>query len=106
MKTWSGSWESGEHRVTSGADVFGVPNSDCDSLGNVHLAYCGQSDGDRDIYYTVHNEASGEWSAPINLTDNTSDSQDPSLFVGPDDSVHIVWDDNVDGNYGVYYLSL
>jgi len=106
MKTWTGSWETGEHRVTTGAAVFGVPNCDTDSAGNVHLVYCGESDGDKDIYYTMHDEASDTWSEPVNLSNNTSDSENPSLFVGPDDTIHVVWDDNADGNYGVYYLSL
>jgi len=106
MKTWTGSWETGEHRVTTGAMIFGVPNCDADSNGNVHLAYCGQSDGDMDIYYTMHDESSDTWSAPVNLSDNTSDSCYPSLFVGPDDAVHIVWVDDINSECGVYYLSM
>ena len=106
MKQFDGMWEIPEHQVTSDAQMYGIPNLDSDSLGNMHLAYSGETDGDRDIYYTVMDEATEIWTTPVNLSDNSSESENPGLFVGPDDTVHIVWQDNGDGDYDVYYLAL
>lgn len=106
MRQWTGSWELTDHPVTSGAAIFGIPNIDADSNGNIHLAYCGESDGDRDIYYMVMDATSLVWTAPVNLSNNTSDSENPSLLVGSDDRVHIVWQDDLDGDWDVYYLEM
>lgn len=106
MKQWAGFWEIGENQVTTDAQMYGIPNIDSDSLGNMHLAYSGETDGDRDIYYTVMDEDTEVWSTPVNLSDNTSASENPGLFVGPDDTVHIVWQDNADGDIDVYYIAL
>jgi len=59
-----------------------------------------------DIYYTVMDEATEVWTTPVNLSDNLSASENPGLFVGPDDTVHIVWQDNGDGDFDVFYIAL
>ncbi len=106
MMQWEGYWEASEHQVTTDAQMYGIPNLDSDSFGNMHLAYSGETDGDRDIYYTVMDEETEVWTTPVNLSDNISASENPGLYVGSDDTVHIVWQDNGDGDFDVFYIAL
>ena len=44
----------------------------------------------------------GDWSEDINLTNNTADSKYPSVAID-DGVIHLVWQDNRDGGYEIYY---
>lgn len=72
------------------------------SGSSVHLVWLDYRDGNGEIYYKRSTDEGLSWDADTRLTNNTFDSQSPSLSVSGT-SVHVVWYDNRDGNYEIYY---
>lgn len=55
-----------------------------------------------EIYYKRSTDAGVTWGADVRLTNNTGDSQYPSIAVSGS-AVHIAWQDSRDGNFEIYY---
>ncbi|HEY5535014.1 MAG TPA: hypothetical protein VIL99_08800, partial [Ignavibacteria bacterium] len=73
------------------------------SSGNViHVVWTDDRDGNREIYYKRSTDAGVNWEADTRLTNDTSKSWIPSVAVSGS-VVHVVWNDNRDGNYEIYY---
>ncbi len=68
----------------------------------VHLVWLDYRDGNAEIYYKRSTDNGLSWDADLRLTNNTFDSQSPSLSVSGQ-VLHTVWYDNRDGNYEIYY---
>jgi hypothetical protein len=68
----------------------------------VHVAWEDYRDGNREIYYKRSTDAGVSWGADTRLTNNSSYSKYPSVTVSGS-VVHVVWQDNRDGNYEIYY---
>lgn len=68
----------------------------------VHIVWLDYRDGNGEIYYKRSTDGGVNWEADVRLTNNSSDSQSPSLTV-TGQVLHTVWYDNRDGNYEIYY---
>jgi hypothetical protein len=68
----------------------------------VHLVWRDERDGNYEIYYKRSTDAGVSWGADTRLTNDTSFSQSSSVTVSGS-FVHVVWRDNRDGNYEIYY---
>jgi hypothetical protein len=68
----------------------------------VHLTWQDSRDGNEEIYYKRSTDGGTSWGADLRLTNNPAYSLYPSLSVSGQD-VHIVWQENRDGNYEIYY---
>jgi len=71
---------------------------------NIHIVWRDMRDGNREIYYKRSTNGGSSWSTDVRLTNNTGISFSPSVSVSGN-TVHVVWDDNRDGNYEIYYKS-
>jgi len=69
---------------------------------NIHVVWRDMRDGSREIYYKRSTDGGITWSGDVRLTNNTGISFSPSVSVSGS-IVHVVWDDNRDGNYEIYY---
>ncbi len=68
----------------------------------VHLVYCDSSEGNFEIYYKKSSNFGQTWGDSIRLTWASGFSTFPSVFVyWP--NVHVVWQDNGDNAYTIYY---
>jgi len=68
----------------------------------VHTVWADERDGNREIYYKRSTNFGASWSSDVNLSNNTATSWRPSIALnGP--LVHVVWCDNRDGNFEIYY---
>ncbi len=72
------------------------------SGSHVHIVWLDYRDGNAEIYYKRSTDEGSTWEADLRLTNNTFDSQSPSLSVSGQ-FLHTVWYDNRDGNYEIYY---
>jgi hypothetical protein len=73
------------------------------SGSNVHAGWYNILDmSNTEIYYNCSVDAGENWGDEIRLTDCGWYSQKPSIAVS-DTTVHVVWNDNRDGNYEIYY---
>lgn len=79
-----------------------APTIAVDSTGRLHVAWGDNSPGAFDIYYSSQ-AVGGGWSAPVNLSNSELTSVLPALAVGPNDSLHLVWNDDSTGNWEIYY---
>jgi hypothetical protein len=69
----------------------------------VHAVWPDNRNGDpSEIYYRRSVDNGTSWDADIRLTDNVSESREPSVAVCGS-HVHVVWHDNRDGNWEIYY---
>jgi hypothetical protein len=68
----------------------------------VHVVWLDHRDGNDEIYYKLSNNTGVSWGTDTRLTNDTADSEYPSVAVsGP--VVHIVWHDYRNGNTEIYY---
>lgn len=109
-----GNWEvyykrSTDMGITWGVDTRITNNSATNwhpsmavSGSNVHIVWRDNRDGNQEIYYKNSTDGGLTWGADVRLTINTSFSWMANIAVY-NSFVHIVWQDNRDGNYEIYY---
>ncbi|UCG93447.1 MAG: T9SS type A sorting domain-containing protein [candidate division WOR-3 bacterium] len=69
----------------------------------VHVVWPDNRHGDTsEIYYKRSTDNGTTWETDIRLTDNPSESREPSVAVSGS-YVHAVWHDSRDGNWEIYY---
>jgi hypothetical protein len=68
----------------------------------VHVVWHDDRDGNYEIYYKRSTTSGATWSSDTRLTNDTGDSYSPSVAVSGA-AVHVVWRDDRDGNYEIYY---
>ncbi len=68
----------------------------------VHVAWREERDGNAEIYYKRSTDRGSSWGSDIRLTNSVGISDKPTIAASGA-SVHIVWQDNRDGNYEIYY---
>ncbi len=63
--------------------------------GSVNVAFAGKLAGAKvhGIYFTRSNDGGKTFSAPVDISDTSTESSEPRVSLGPDNSVHIVWID-------------
>jgi hypothetical protein len=68
----------------------------------VHVVWHDNRDGNSEIYYKRSIDGGITWGTDTRLTNDPADSWDPSIAVFGS-TVHVVWFDNRDGNFEIYY---
>ena len=72
------------------------------SDSNVHLVWEDNRNGNYEIYYKLTTDRGVSWGADTRLTNNAASSEFPSIAVYGL-QINIVWSDDRDGNYEIYY---
>jgi hypothetical protein len=67
-----------------------------------HVVWMDDRDGNFEVYYKRSPDGGISWSGDRRLTNNSAGSQDATIAVYYWD-VHVVWADDRDGNYEIYY---
>ncbi len=78
------------------------PSVASDSTGNVHVVWEDSRNGNLEIYYTKLDNNGNTLVDDLKLIFN-SPIRNPSVLIGLNNSVHIVWDDYRNGDANVYY---
>ncbi len=68
----------------------------------VHVVWYDERDGNQEIYYKRSTDDGVSWGTDTRLTNNSSASYYPSVAVSGS-VVHVVWEDERDGNNEIYY---
>ncbi len=75
-------------------------------MAYVHVVWTDERDGNLEIYYKRSTDRGISWGPDTRLTNNPVFSYAPSVSVSGSPTtgvVHVVWMDNRDGNYEIYY---
>ena len=70
--------------------------------GNVHVVWYDNREGDYEIYYKRSTDYGANWGQDTRLTFDSHGSWHPSVAAS-DSNLHVVWYDNRDGNWEIYY---
>ncbi len=68
----------------------------------VHAVWCDERNGNREIYYKRSTDFGTNWGPDVRFTFNSEVSYRPSVSLNGS-FVHVVWCDNRDGNFEIYY---
>jgi len=68
----------------------------------VHAVWCDERNGNREIYYKRSTDYGTNWGPDVRFTYNSEVSYRPSVSLNGN-FVHVVWCDNRDGNFEIYY---
>ena len=93
-------WEADE-RLTNDA-AWSSRSSLAVSDSNVHLVWNDDRNGNPEIYYMLSTDDGISWGIETRLTDDSLRSEYPSVAVSGC-SIHVVWQDDRDGNWEIYY---
>jgi hypothetical protein len=99
-----GNWGADTRLTNSTGDSYFPSVSISGMFANV--VWQDNRDGNQEIYHKHSLDAGLSWGADTRLTNNTSLSHNPSVVVyaaAPILAVHVVWNDNRDGNDEIYY---
>lgn len=82
----------------------GSSENPCAALSGLylHVVWQDNTGGDCEIYYRRSTNGGSSWQSIQYLTDNTGQSLRP-FIVASGSYVHLVWQDNTDGDYDIYY---
>jgi hypothetical protein len=94
------SWE-GNTRLSTSTGDSDSPSVSISGL-NVDVAWHDNRDGNSEIYYKHSADGGVTWGADLRLTNNSFESFSPSVSA-TGTTVNVVWEDNRDGNYAIYY---
>lgn len=71
-------------------------------FGSDETLYAAWENGEGDIEFSVSEDNGQHWSEPINLSDNSGESESPRLMSSGDD-VYVTWEDDTEGNKEIYF---
>ena len=94
------SWGT-ETRLTNNSAQSGSASVSV-SVSSVHVVWTDLRDGNYEIYYKRSTDGGTSWGADTRLTNDPNISYNPSGAVSGQ-VVHVVWYDNRDGNFEMYY---
>ncbi|MFH1642767.1 MAG: C25 family cysteine peptidase [Nanoarchaeota archaeon] len=83
-----------------------VPDVASDEYENLHIVWSDNMDGNYEIYYTRFDSSGKIALYNKRLSNNFYNSKNPSIAVDSANNLHIVWQDDRDGNKEIYYTQL
>jgi uncharacterized membrane protein len=94
--------------LTTSATCKGFPYIQGDSRGNGYAIWSDNRNGNPQIYYLkiepgMENDTNLPDKAILLTKDSSGSAVEPKLALDPDDNLHVVWKDNRDGNWEIYY---
>ena len=101
--TDSGTTWSPITRFTWNSGKSGYPCVVTYHTNNVYVVWADDSPGNSEIFYKCSTDGGVTWSAPIRMTWNSGYSDAPTIAVGTDLRIHVMWSDTTPGNKEIFY---
>ena len=97
----------GEQRITNTTSSSEYPVIINDSSDNLHIFWQDTRDGHYEIYYKKMDKNGNQLISDKRITQlDAFNSQYPSADIDTNNNLHLVWQDNKDGNWEIYYQKL
>jgi hypothetical protein len=75
--------------------------------GILYVVWEDGRNGDLDIYFSNSTNGGANWGANIKVNDiGTNNQQQPAIVLGPAQTVHVIWDDDKNGDKDIYSASI
>ncbi|MCK5850756.1 MAG: hypothetical protein KAH23_07560, partial [Kiritimatiellae bacterium] len=100
---YDGSWSHPEIVVETNKFDLRNANIDVDSNGRAWVAYEDTSWGPTEISVSVRDEVG--WNTKTRITNSASDKGVPSIKIDSVDDVHLVWEDNRNGHWEIFWAT-
>lgn len=94
------SWGA-DQRITNSSGSSALPNISASGV-YVHIVWEDERDTSTNIYYKFSTNFGDTWGADYQLVNSSVYAKQPSIFISGQ-TVHVVWEDNRDGNSEIYY---
>ena len=94
-----------EKFTSTGGNNLDPPRLARSPLGNVYAAWTDRRDGNAEIYLARLIGGATAFTDVRRITMDGATSQQPDLAVDAEETVHLVWSDNRDRNYDVFYCT-
>jgi hypothetical protein len=77
-----------------------APDIGVETNGAIDIVWSDITLGDKtpDIYFSRSTDQGTTWSPPLNISHNPGASKEPAIAVGPDNSIDVVWQDDIAGD--------
>lgn len=99
--------ETIDTRITTAMGESSHPASVTEANGTVHMVWQDYRTGNFEIFYnTIQGNGIKTWPNDLQLTTSVGDSLYPSIAIDAKGNLHVVWQDNRDGNWEIYYKKL
>ncbi len=90
-------------RLTEASELSYLATSAVSATGsNIHLVWYDKRDGNPEIYYKRSRDRGQSWERDMRLTNDPAQSVKP-FVAASGQAVHVVWEDDRDGNFEIYY---
>jgi hypothetical protein len=93
-------WTTKRLTYNSGRSLF--PAIASDSFDSIHVVWYDETPGNGEIYYKRSTNGGSNWTTK-RLTYNSGNSAIPTITVGSNGHIHVVWRDYTPGNQEIYY---
>ena len=92
-----------DQRLTNVSGISNHPSAASDSKNNIYLVWDDTRNGNQQIFYKKFDSQSQSWSSDTAISTGSGQSRYPSIAVDSLGNVHVLWQDNRDGNDEIYY---
>ena len=89
-------------RLTWNSGISETPAIVTDSSNHIHLVWEDKTPGNAEIYYRKSTNGGTNWTTK-RLTWNSGESEFPKIAVDSSNHIHVVWYDDMTGNYEIYH---
>jgi BNR repeat-like domain len=101
--TDGGSTWTASKRLSWNSGYSQCPLLAIDASDGLHIVWTDDIAGNNEIYYRKSTNKGGTWTATKRLTWNSGSSQVTDLAVDSSSRLHVIWMDDLPGNYEIYY---
>jgi hypothetical protein len=89
--------------VSNNAGDSYEPEIAVDSSGNINFVWEDDTAGNGEVYFSRSQDGGSTWSAVINLSSTTADSDNPCIAIDSSGNINIVWEDDTPGNWEIHF---
>jgi hypothetical protein len=102
MKSTNGGASWTTKRLTWNPGHYYYSTIAIDSSNNIHIVWCGGTPINEEIYYKKSTDGGASWTTK-RLSWISGNSLYPTIAIDSGENLHVVWYDNISGNFEIYY---
>ena len=96
------SW-SARTRLSYSSGLSQDPDIAVDSSDALHVVWFDSGPGNYEIYHKKSADGGDSWSSSRRTTWTSTLSRYPALAIDAEDALHLLWEENVSGNFDIFY---